>query len=327
MSPNIAELQQKRRYASLLMTYACTIACDHCCFSGSPRQPDVAVSVDDAVRWLGQLHQLDRLVHIAGGEPFRYWDRLRDVVRAAGAQGVAPHFVESNGSWCASDAVTRERFEELRRHGVRWMYISTDCYHLKHVPVERVARGVRIAEEVFGHATTMGKDAPEDLERRAVLARDPEQMARYVAEHPPKLLGRAAKVLAKHVPLRPLSEFDLDMGWGRDPDHTCNPGWDPLWEIHVDPYGNLQTNCGVLLGNAHDVPITELTQTWHQRNPILRDFSTHSVAWLLEAATRYGFEPAREYPQKCCLCGTLRAFLRQRDEAFRAVFGPDEVYE
>ena len=148
-----------------------------------------------------------------------------------------------------------------------------------------------------------------------------------MAEHPPKLLGRAAKVLAKHVPLRPLSGFDLDMGWGRDPDHTCNPGWDPLWEIHVDPYGNLQTNCGILLGNAHDVPITELVQTWYQRNPILRDFSRHSVAWLLEAAKRCGFEPAREYPQKCYLCGTLRAFLRERDEAFRTVFGPDEVYE
>jgi len=221
MNPSIAELQQKRRFASLLMTYACTIACDHCCFNGSPHQPDVAVSVDDAVQWLGQLHQLDRLVHVAGGEPFRYWDRLRDIVRAAGAQGVAPHFVETNASWCDADAVTRERFDELRRHGVRWMFISTDVYHLEQVPVERVARGIRIAEEVFGLGTTMGKAAPEDLERRAAIARDPARMARYVAEHPPKLLGRAAKVLAKHVPLRPLSAFDLDMGWGRDPENTC----------------------------------------------------------------------------------------------------------
>jgi len=327
MTPYIAELQQQRQYASLLLTYTCTVACDHCCFNCSPRQPDIVAATNDAVRWLGQLHRLDRVVHIAGGEPFRYWDRLRDIVEAAGVRRATPHFVETNASWCASDAVTRERFQELQRHGVLWMYISTDVYHLKHVPVDRVARGVRIAEEVFGADTTMGRATPEDLERRAVLARDDARMAQYVVEHPPKLIGRAAAALASHVHLRPLSEFHLDTGWGRGPDNTCDPGWDPLWEIHVDPYGNLQTNCGIVFGNAHDAPIPELMQTWHERNDILRRFSQHGVAALVEMAQEHNFPLAEAYPQKCFLCGRLRAFLREQDDTCRTVFGPSEVYE
>ncbi len=327
MNGRIAELQQKRRYASLLMNYSCTIACPHCCFNCSPRASDAVATVDSAVRYLGQLRQLDRLVHIAGGEPFFHYDRLRAILRAAREHGVTPHFVESNCSWCTSEALALERFHELKDNGVLWMLISTDVFHLRCNSIDRIASGLAAAEAVFGEGTTMGLCTPEQLAERAALARDETRFVEHSRHLPLMLVGRAWKGYARFAEPRPIADLTLETGWGLDPGNTCSREWDPLWEIHVDPYGNVQTNCGIIIGNANEIPVPELMRTWHLRNPFLRSFSQRGVAFLLEEAQRYGFEAEAQYPQKCYLCTALRRFLRSRDNRFKALFGPDEVYE
>ena len=327
MNARIKELKEKRRYASILMTYSCTIACRHCCFNCWPRNGRGVVGVEDAVRHLAEFHRMDRAIHIAGGEPFMHYGRLRDIVHAASDAGVPPHFIETNCSWCVSDDLTRERMSDLKDHGVLWMLISADPYHLRHVPVDRVARGIAIAEEIFGPDTTMGKVGVQELERAAAVSADEQKTVHYVREHPPALVGRAARELAQYLEPQPISQFTLETGWGLDPEDTCNREWDPLWEIHVDPYGNVQTNCGVMLGNVHDIPITELMRCWPERNPILKGFSESGVAFLIETAVERGFALEQAYPQKCYLCAAVRTFLRTCDDQFKEVFGPDEVYE
>ena len=54
--------------AGLILTYRCSIACRHCLFCCGPDLPDVAMTVDDAVRTILDFHELDRVVHVAGGE-------------------------------------------------------------------------------------------------------------------------------------------------------------------------------------------------------------------------------------------------------------------
>jgi Radical SAM superfamily len=327
LNARIAELKSKQQYASLLMTYCCTIACEHCCFGCSPRKPQVVVEVDDAVRYLGELHKLDRMVHIAGGEAFMFYERLRDILRAAHDAGVAPHFVETNCSWCTSDDETRERLEGLKACGVLWLFVSTDVNHLRFVPLENVLRGITIAEEVFGEDTTMGKTTRAELEETLAIASDEARREQYRRERTPMLVGRAKRVLSEYAEAKPLSELNLETGWGRDPDNTCCLDWDPLWEVHVDPYGNVQTNCGVILGNADETPVSEVVATWHERNPILADFAQRGVASLVDPAVERGFALAEHYPQKCYLCCELRGHLRNCDESYHKVFGPDEVYE
>jgi len=215
---------------------------------------------------------------------------------------------------------------ELQAHGVRWMLISTDPYHLRCIPAERIARGLAAAEAVFGAGTTMGLVDAAELERRRAVATDAACMAAHVRAHPPTLVGRAWESFASSLPTRPLPELDLETGWGLDPQHTCDRGWDPCWEIHVDPYGNVQTNCGILLGSADAVPLPELLATWHQRDPILQGIARRGVAFVLETARACGFEPRDAYASKCHLCTSVRRHLRARNQAYRSVFGPDEVY-
>ncbi|MCX5757783.1 MAG: radical SAM protein [Candidatus Hydrogenedentes bacterium] len=327
MNESIDAIKAKWRYASVLMTYGCTVACEHCCFSCSPERDSQVVDVARAVGYLGEFHKLDRAMHVAGGEPFKHYDRLRAILVEAKRAGVPPHFVESNGSWCVDDELVRERFLELRETGIMWMLISTDNYHLRRIPVERIWRALRIAEDVFGQGTTMGLVSEDDLMSRARTMADEDTWRTHIAGHPPKLLSSAARNLAQYVPNRPLSELKLETGWGIDPSDSCDREWDPLWEIHVDPYGNVQTNCGIILGNADAVPVSELALTWHERNPILGQIAKRGVAAIVDIARAHGFEPKECYPQNCNLCWELRLFLRKRGSEFASLFGPDEVYE
>ncbi len=97
----VAEAIRVRHVASLLFTYRCSIACKHCLFNCSPRQPPVRASLSDSLELLGQLRATDRVVHIAGGEPMIYYNELLAIWRAADRKGLSPHFFETNAS-CVS---------------------------------------------------------------------------------------------------------------------------------------------------------------------------------------------------------------------------------
>ena len=86
-----------KHVASVLYTYRCTLACKHCLFYCGPRQPDVHVSLADGLEFLRQLHAIDRVIHIAGGEASMYPEEMLELCQAANAEGVAPHFIETNG--------------------------------------------------------------------------------------------------------------------------------------------------------------------------------------------------------------------------------------
>jgi MoaA/NifB/PqqE/SkfB family radical SAM enzyme len=118
-----------KHVAGVLYTYRCTLACAHCCFNCCPDRPDRHTPHDDALEHLRQMHAIDRVVHIAGGEAMMHREALRRLCREAGEQGVAPHFIETNATFASSLDIARERLTELRDCGVEGLLISSDPYH------------------------------------------------------------------------------------------------------------------------------------------------------------------------------------------------------
>jgi len=325
----VATANRLKRPAALLFTYRCSISCAHCLFGCGSNVPSGAMPVEDAVEYLGQLHRLDRAVHIAGGEPFLFWRVLFEVCREAGRLGIAPHFIETNAFWAAADGIVRQRFIRLRDCGVRGMYFSADPYHLSCVPPEYVDRARCIAWDIFGKANVMCPEHTlEEMRMLADIGVDEGRLAEYVRSHPPKIVGNAAFRLAHCLPLRPIDELPLRCGWGPNVDEArgCPSAFDPkrMWEVHVDPYGNIQTNCGVILGNARHTPVPELFARGIQRvNPIARTLAAEGPGGLLRLAREKGCPEITRAVQKCHLCFLVRSFLR----AFRPdVLGPEEVY-
>jgi len=324
----VAAAIQKKHVASVLYTYRCTLACRHCLFSCSPRKPNVHVGLEDGLEYLRRLHQTDRVVHIAGGEAMMYWSALIDLCREAGREGVAPHFVETNATWCISDALAYRRLEQLRDAGVLGLLISACPHHQHECPAENYDRCFRAAVEVFGDrnvaAARLTMDELRDFE---AIARDEERLADYVRANPPCLVGRAGEALARYLPDRPISELAHDSTWKGPEDHmACRTQFDPatIWEIHVDPYGNVTTCCGIIIGNARRAPLAGLLsgEGW-LANPLVNVAYHEGPTGLLSMAVERGYVPRDGYPQKCGLCWEVRKFLRPH---FPDILGPDEVY-
>jgi hypothetical protein len=326
----VARAIQMKHVASLLFTYRCTIACQHCLFNCSPRLPDVCVSFSDGVKFLRQLHATDRVIHIAGGEAMMYYEQMLAICRAAHAEGVSPHFFETNASWCKDDEVTRRRYQELKGAGIIGVLISADPYHQVFVRPERRLRAFQFAIEIFGRENVIASDASlERLNELRAIGRDEEQLKEYSLKHPPRLVGRAGNILARFYPDRSLDELASDSLWhgGTGGEESCRAEFDAneMWEIHIDPYGNVQTCCGIIVGNAHATPLPELMQRgFHTDNELVRMVYERGPYAYLELALERGYTPRSGYPQKCHLCWEVRKFLRPH---FPQTFGPAEIYD
>ncbi|MFC1715827.1 radical SAM protein [Candidatus Poribacteria bacterium] len=318
-----------KKVAGLIFTYRCTIACRHCLFKCSPQQPDVCMTLEDGVEFLRQLHATDRAVHIAGGEPMMYYQQMLAVCQVANEEGRAPHFFETNASWCTNDDVTLRRYEELKKAGLSGVYISADAYHQQFVPPESRLRAYRLAVEVFGRENVAAGDLSlEQLSELRHIGIDEGRLAEYSRDHRPRLVGRAGDTLASFCPDRPLEALAEDGGWrGGSVDRSCRREFDSeeMWEIHIDPYGNIQTCCGIIIGNAREKPVIQwIDQGFHTGNDLVRMVYENGPYAYLELAIRHGYQARQGYPQKCNLCWEVRKFLRPR---FPDTFGPAEIYE
>ncbi len=326
----LVKAANESKVAAILFTYRCTISCRHCLFACRESQPDVVMTPGRCVRYLRHLHRLGRVVHIAGGEPMLYWEVLAKTLELASQQRLSPHFIETNCSFATDDAVVRERFAYLKERGLFGIYLSSDPYHQEFVPPENFIRSRRIANEIFGEENVWAPGVSnEQVHHWAEIARDQGRLAEYVRANPPRFTGRAVAELSRFIDPVPLDQIPPDRGWtmgyqARD----CAPDFDAakIWEIHIDPYDNIQTNCGVILGKADRIPVAELmSRGLRDANFIARILSEEGPYGLAEFARReHGFQVPERARQKCELCYLTRRFLAPR---YHDILGPDEIYQ
>jgi len=315
--------------AAILYTYQCTIACRHCCFGCAADRPHVHMPTPKAIEHLHALHLLGRVIHIAGGECMMYWDDLTDVLEQSHAEGVQPHFIETNCSFAIDDAIVAERLAVLKANGVVGILMSADPYHQAFVPPERFLRVRRQARDLFGAENVWCPGGSDDEIRDLVnIGADEARLREHVRAHPPRMVGTAHRDLRRHLDAVPVGSIPPGHGWrfahaGSD----CGVEFDAdrIWEVHIDPYNNIQTNCGVILGNTDSIRLAEVME----RGPANANFVTKLLAQggpaaLAEwARDEHGFVIPAEVVSKCDLCYTVRTFLRP----FHAeILGPAEVY-
>lgn len=315
--------------AGLLYTFRCSIGCRHCGFRCSPAQPDVRMTTRQAVAALHALHDVGRVVHVAGGEAMVYWDDLKAALAAAAAEGVAPHFIETNCSFAADDDIARRRLGFLADHGVAGVLLSADPFHQAFVPPERFIRVRAVARETFGDRNVWCTDAPDErIEAFADVARDDGRLRAHVRAHPPVLVGAAYERLREYLDEFPLAEMPLDAGWFRryrTRDCAVDLARETMWEIHVDCHDNILTNCGVIVGDARRTsPRRVLADGPETANFAAGILCREGPFGLAEFARReHGFRPPDRAHSKCSFCFQVRRFLRRFHPD---IIGPAEIY-
>ena len=97
------------RSAGLLLTYKCNAACKFCYYCCSPEN-DGLMSVETAIAaWRGikKLAGDSARIHLTGGEPFLYFERLCEILEAGRNENLGKvDLVETNGFWAGDESAT-----------------------------------------------------------------------------------------------------------------------------------------------------------------------------------------------------------------------------
>lgn len=271
-----------------LITYGCSAECDHCFIWGTPRRSS-AMSVEQVDSFLDQVQAVGTVTGVCaeGGESFTRYDVVVHFLRAATARGLTASAL-TNASWVESRAQAQERIAELMAAGLTNLGVSTDQWHRRSVPVERVDTLLEVCAQAGLAASRM------ETTLEGVMFR-----------------GRAAERLAAQMPTKAAQELT-----------ACpHEKLDAPGRVHLDCYGMLHLCQGLSLGRE---AISEAIAAYDAHShPIARHILSGGPYALAQFAAKFGFEIGPGYVDACHLCYRAREFLRPH---FPELLGPDEMY-
>ena len=133
--------------AGIIVTYKCTAACLHCCYSSSPQRDGAYMTRETADKIFALLRDKGcRSVHIGGGEPFINFDGLLEVCESAQRNRVAVDYIETNASWFTDETSVSQKLRKLRAADVDCLLISLDPFHNEFVPYAKVKNLLKCCE-------------------------------------------------------------------------------------------------------------------------------------------------------------------------------------
>jgi MoaA/NifB/PqqE/SkfB family radical SAM enzyme len=141
------------RSAGLMLTYQCNAACEFCYYHCGPQKGGLMPVETCLAAWrsLKVLAGAEARIHLTGGEPFLYWDRLVEILQEGQRQNLGPvDLVETNGFWATEDRLIADRLDTLAALGVQRLKISVDPFHQEYVDIGPVRRLAAAAKETLG---------------------------------------------------------------------------------------------------------------------------------------------------------------------------------
>ena len=324
----------KAQSIGLITNYCCTFRCAHCLYCASPH-------IEEEIHGAhleGLIQQMDRvlgsvLLHIGGGEPLIYFDRIRHLISSLRKTQIILEYVETNGSTLLRKR--RHKLHALKKEGLECLLVSISPFHNAFINQEDIKAVIRDVVDIFG---TRGifpwhPGYLPFLERFSPHERIPvsDYFSRFSSEevrlqltsimyiHPG---GRAAYFLANHLPCRPAESLL---------EKDCRSSLASPVHAHLDYRGNYLTGfcSGLRLGEEAGFSLEALFGHGIRlsRYPILDILVRKGVRGLYEHALKAGFAPQKKgYVSPCHLCLDMRVHLYFQEARYPELY-PDFFYE
>jgi MoaA/NifB/PqqE/SkfB family radical SAM enzyme len=285
----------------ILLTYQCTLECDHCFLWGSPRQRGV-LTVEATARILEQARDAGvRSIYFEGGEPFLYYAELVRGVQDAAGMGFEVGIV-SNAYWAISVADAVEWLQPFVGC-VNDLTISSDLFHCEKCLGEEPQNAIAAAKWLHiptGMISIASPDGPS-----TASGQQPGDQSEVMYR------GRAVEILAPQHMTKPWESLV-----SCDNEDLREPG-----RLHVDPQGNLHICQGIIIGNLFEKPLKQILDEYDaDQHPICGALLEGGPARLV---TEFALEHRPAYADACHLCYEARLAMRSR---FPALIGPDQMY-
>ncbi|MBI4958314.1 MAG: radical SAM protein [Desulfovibrio sp.] len=290
----------------ILLTYKCTLECEHCFVHASPSSPGVITlqQIKDLIREARKLEHIE-WIFFEGGEPFLFYPILLEAIQFAKENTFKVGLV-TNAYGAITDDDALVWFRPLAELGVDYINISDDQFHYEeeHSPAK------------LGVATARKLGIPID----PICIKKP-----FVEALPGEGLHKGEPVIGGGAMFRGRAADKLIEGLPRKPgkDLVKCPYEDLVTpeRLHVDPYGHVHLCQGVSMGNAFAHPLSTLVSRY--------DASAHPIVGPLvqggpaELARRYEVSLDGGYVDECHCCYLVRRALLDR---FPEHLAPRQVY-
>jgi organic radical activating enzyme len=364
------------RSAGLLLTYKCNAACDFCYYCCGP-QNDGLMTVETAIRaWRGlkklagdsgpAVSAVEPRIHLTGGEPFLYFERLCEILEAAKKENLGEvDIIETNGYWAG--ATEEKDIDSHRDH-------RDDYSHRGHPSSPDESGFAGTGRDIDKKQIDFIRDRLRRLDkfgmRRLKISTDPFhqeyvdiEQVRLLAKVAKEVLGdervmvRWEKYLEQPVEMKGVTRQELEKNYLQAIDAypvrltgraagklaelrasktveelsgaNCSGAFLGAKGVHIDPFGNVfsGTCSGIILGNVNQKPLDEI---WRQFDPREKEFISilfeSGPTGLLEEAIKAGYEPKKKYADKCHLCTSIRQFMLGKG-IYSDAIGPKQCYE
>ncbi len=293
------------RELHLLLTYRCTMECEHCFVWGSPQQSGV-MTLDQMRRIFDQGEDLGSVESICfeGGEPFLYYGLLLEGVRQAQARGWKTSIV-SNAYWATSPDDARLWLQPLAEAGLNDLLVSEDDHHGRSEDPHAAS-----AAAAAGH---LGIDTSAIAIRDAASSVDAPSPVKgeVIKGGTVRFRGRASIRLTPGLRKRPSGELVTCPH-----EELANPV-----RVHIDPLGYVHLCQGLAIGNLFQTPLREMLSSYvPERHPICGPLISGGPAALASAHT---VPHADAYVDECHMCYEMRNRLLTR---FPEYLTPAQMY-
>jgi hypothetical protein len=286
------------------------------------------MSVDTAISAWQSLKTLagdTAKIHITGGEPFLYWDHLKEILQQAKKHNLGEaDMIETNGFWAYDERLIKQRLTTLDQLGIHRLKISTDPFHQEFVDIEPVRLLADIASNILGPTRVLvrWRKYLENPVKMKGLSNEElkQQYIEAIRGYRCRFTGRAAgKKLAEPVAREPVKALASV---------NCKLTFLGAKGIHIDPYGNVfsGTCSGIIIGNIIHTPLENIWKQFHpKQGEFIKTLFNLGPVGLLDKYSNLGYQPAKVYADKCHLCTDIRNFLLAKNvEA--SIIGPMECY-
>jgi MoaA/NifB/PqqE/SkfB family radical SAM enzyme len=288
----------------LLLTYQCTMECDHCFTWGSSWQ-EGTMTLKTIMHILTQARNLGTVgwIFFEGGEPFLYYPILVKGVEEAVRMGFKAGIV-TNSYWATDVEDAREWLKPFAGL-IQDLSISSDLYHYDEKLSKQAQNASRAAEKLGIPQGILSIAQPQDMGSAPSKGQLPQGESFVMYR------GRAVKELAKRVKKVKWDSFTLCPH-----EDLREPG-----RVHIDPLGNIHICQGISIGNIFEESLQDICNGY--------DLDTFPIIGPLlkggpvELVNCYRLPHKSTYADACHLCYEARLALRER---FPRILIPDQMY-
>lgn len=312
----------------LIVTYACSSACEHCLYMCSPQRDHTYIDEDTARENFATVRQLGcRSMHIGGGEPFLQPEQLLKVLHIANEEGMYIEYIETNASWYSTHEQACIQLKKLKATGLDTLLISISPFHSEYIPFKKTKGLISACYDTGMHVfpwiqefmpliNELGENTKHALNEYADVAGD-DYIDYMVRTYGLTQGGRALGLYKKCGKDMSVEEILNSSSHGCGRLATTS-------HFHIDVYGFYVPGLCTGLAIERDDLGIPLDQ---EKYPVLSCLYSEGVAGLYNRAVReYNFTPADTYTSSCALCTDIRRHLAMDDATWTIDLSPREFY-